>query len=99
FRHQEYFRYAGEDGKVMNLALDVDGVALWVEEIGNHMDNGDISTQHARLHLHTDDPVSVSAKLMEHGAKELTKMEKQFWGAVYGAYKDPFGLIWSVAKP
>ncbi|CAM9669072.1 unnamed protein product [Scytosiphon promiscuus] len=96
---KEYFRYAGEDGKVMNLALDVDGVALWVEEIGNHMDNGDISTQHARLHLHTDDPVSVSAKLMEHGAKELTKMEKQFWGAVYGAYKDPFGLIWSVAKP
>lgn len=66
----------------MNLALDVDGVVLWVEEIGNSMDKGGISTQHARLHLHTDDPVSVATKLMEHGAEELIKVEKQFWGAV-----------------
>lgn len=65
----------------MHLALDMDGVAMYVEEVGNKMDAGGITTQHARLHLNTDDPVPVAAKLVEHGAEELTKTEKQFWGA------------------
>ncbi|CAM9853770.1 unnamed protein product, partial [Ectocarpus fasciculatus] len=95
---QEYFRFPDEDGKIMHLAVDIDGVALYVEELGNKMDTGAISTPHARLHLNTDDPAGVGAKLVEHGAKELTKMAEQFWGATYGVYQDPFGQIWSVSN-
>ncbi|CAM9877474.1 unnamed protein product, partial [Ectocarpus sp. 13 AM-2016] len=77
----EYFRFPDEDGKIMHLAIDIGGVALYVEELGNKMDTGAISTPHGRLHLNTDDPAGVGAKLVEHGAKELTKMAEQFWGA------------------
>ncbi|CBN76982.1 glyoxalase family protein [Ectocarpus siliculosus] len=95
---KEYFRFPDEDGKIMHLAIDVGGVALYVEELGNKMDTGAISTPHARLHLNTDDPIGVGAKLVEHGAKELTKMAEQFWGATFGVYQDPFGQIWSVSN-
>ncbi|CAN0541713.1 unnamed protein product, partial [Ectocarpus sp. 12 AP-2014] len=82
----------------MHLAIDIGGVALYVEEVGNKMDTGAISTPHGRLHLNTDDPTCVGAKLVEHGAKELTKMAEQFWGATFGVYQDPFGQIWSVSN-
>ncbi|CAM9720687.1 unnamed protein product [Ectocarpus sp. 6 AP-2014] len=95
---KEYFRFPDKDGKIMHLSVDVDGVALYVEELGNNMDTGAISTPHARLHLNTDDPAGVGAKLVEHGAKELTKMAEQFWGATFGVYQDPFGQIWSVSN-
>ncbi|CAN0506602.1 unnamed protein product, partial [Ectocarpus sp. 12 AP-2014] len=95
---QEYFRFPDEDGKIMHLAIDIGGVALYVEEVGNKMDTGAISTPHGRLHLNTDDPAGVGAKLVEHGAKELTKMAEQFWGATFGVYQDPFGQIWSVSN-
>ena len=78
---QEYFRFPGENGKLLHLALDIGGVALYLEELGNNMDTGAISKPHVRLHLNTDDPAGLVAKLLEHGAKELTKCEKQFWGA------------------
>ncbi len=65
----------------MHLALDIAGVAVYVEELGNNMDTGAITKPHVRLHLNTDDPAAAAAKLLEHGAKELTKCEEQFWGA------------------
>lgn len=78
---KEYFRSAGDNGKILHLALDVDGVATYVEELGNNMDTKTITTPHVRLHLNCDDPVAVSEKMMKAGAKELSKCEKQFWGA------------------
>lgn len=66
----------------MHLSIDIDGVAMYIEEIGNSFDKAGISEPHVRLHLNCDDPVATGAKLVEQGAKELTKCEKQFWGAV-----------------
>ncbi|CAN0520980.1 unnamed protein product [Laminaria digitata] len=79
---EEYFRFAGDNGKVMHLALDIGGVAAYVEELGNDMDTSAIAKPHVQLHLNTDDPLSMSKKLVDAGAKELKKCEKQFWGAL-----------------
>ena len=79
---KEYFRVNGDNGKVLHLALDIDGVAAYVEELGNDMDTGAIGKPHVRLHLNSDDPLSTAQKLVAAGAKELTKCEKQFWGAL-----------------
>ncbi|CAM9975713.1 unnamed protein product, partial [Laminaria digitata] len=95
---KEYFRFAGDNGKVLHLALDIGGVAAYVEELGNDMDTSAIAKPHVQLHLNTDDPLSMSKKLVAAGAKELKKCEKQFWGALCGQYLDPFGQIWSVSN-
>lgn len=79
---KEYFRFAGENGKVMHLAVDIDGITAYVEELGNNMDTGAVKTPHVRLHLNSDDPVGMGEKLVKGGAKELTKCEEQFWGAL-----------------
>lgn len=65
----------------MHLSLDIGGVALYVEELGNNFDKANVTAPHVRLHLNCDDPVAMAAKLVEHGAKEITKCEEQFWGA------------------
>lgn len=79
---KEYFRFAGENGKVLHLALDIDGVATYVNELGNDMDTGEIATPHVRLNLNSDDPIGMAEKMVKAGAKELTKCKEQFWGAL-----------------
>lgn len=78
---KEYFRFAGDNGKVMHLALDIDGVSAYVEELGNNMDKSEVATPHVRLHVNTDDPMALAEKLLKAGAKEVNKCEEQFWGS------------------
>lgn len=79
---KEYFRLAGDSGKILHLALDIDGVAVYAEELGNAFDTGTSKKPHVKLHLNCDDPLSVADGLLKAGATELAKCEKQFWGAM-----------------
>lgn len=47
---------------------------------------------------HDDETAAQLAARMEaEGAQVLMKFERQFWGAQYGRFKDPFGFVWAIS--
>lgn len=49
-------------------------------------------------HLDVEDPHATWKKAMSNGAVTVTDLKVQFWGDLYGSFKDPFGFEWSVSK-
>ena len=60
---------------------------------------------HGRIQLHLnyafedkDEMFASFAKMKEHGTV-VAELKEEFWGAVYGLIKDPFGIHWQFHCP
>lgn len=53
---------------------------------------------HGRIHIHLDytnlDDVTKSFNNMKQESTVLQELKQEFWGAIYGALTDPFGVTW-----
>jgi PhnB protein len=50
------------------------------------------------LHLQVADAESVWRQALEAGALPVIPLAKQFWGELYGRFKDPFGHEWTIGQ-
>ena len=48
------------------------------------------------LHLSVDEPKALWERAVAAGAEVTMPLERQFWGALYGRLRDPFGHHWSI---
>ncbi len=48
------------------------------------------------LHLSVDEPEALWERAVAAGAEVTMPLERQFWGALYGRLRDPFGHHWSI---
>lgn len=50
------------------------------------------------LHVECEEPRSFWKNALANGATVVDDLKKQFWGAVYGKIRDPFGFLWGLMQ-
>ncbi len=50
------------------------------------------------VHLNVKDPHPIWKNALKNGAKVVVELERQFWGDVYGSFRDPFGYEWGLCS-
>jgi PhnB protein len=94
-----------DDGKrVMHADLEINGGRIYLSD-DFHTGTGGTSAPTAlggtgvTIHLETPEAEQLWANAVEAGATEIMPLKKQFWGALYGRLRDPFGHSWSIGGP
>ena len=105
FGATEYGRLAGEGGKLMHAALDINGSMVMLNDDFPEYNDGKSSTPTAlggspvTIHLQVTDVDEKFQRAVDAGATVVMPVEEQFWGARYGVLRDPFGHLWSMGQP
>ena len=81
--------------KVMHSSADVNGGVIYMAD-GEREDVADVHD--LIVHLEVEDPNSTWKSAHAHGATTQMDLKIQFWGSLYGQFRDPFGFVWSVSK-
>ena len=87
--------YTNDDGKVMHCSMAVNGAFVYLCDDPNTQEG-----KPGRLVCHMDlpDPHAVWQIAADNGATMTTELKIQFWGSLYGRFKDTLGFEWSVSK-
>jgi PhnB protein len=95
-----YRNTEGEGGRIVHAELLVRGARVVVhDEFPEWGMLGPVTTGGASvsLNLYVDDARSLHAAALAAGAAEVSAPTPHFWGAVSGAFIDPFGHQWIVS--
>ncbi|MCP9271605.1 VOC family protein [Mycolicibacterium arenosum] len=105
FGAEEMIRLAGPDGRIAHASLLVNGAMIMLNDDYPEMSGGKSTTPTAlggsavTIHLQfADDVESRFQRALDAGATVVAPLEDQFWGDRYGAIRDPFGHLWSLAQ-
>jgi PhnB protein len=90
------------EGKVLHavLVLPNGGVFMLCDdfpEMGKSRSPKTLGGSPVTLHLELPDVDATWKQVVAAGAEVTTPLAEQFWGARYGAVRDPFGHSWSLA--
>lgn len=69
---------------------------LWME--GGMPTDGDGEPKGFFCQMELENPKEVWDKAMKNDAMVVVDLKVQFWGDLYGVFRDPFGFPWSVIK-
>ncbi len=100
FGAREVFKIEDSDGAVV-AQLAIQDAKFWIADESPEYQNfspetlGGTST---RLVLVLDDPSSVHAQALAHGAKQVSPVQEEN-GWLIGRVVDPFGHHWEIGKP
>lgn len=92
----------GPDGTIMHAAIRINGGSVMLMEENLEWDLPSplaLGNTAVRMHLMLDDAVGAEARAVQAGAVVTMKVEKQFWGDIYGVVQDPFGHKWALSTP
>lgn len=81
--------------KVIHSSADINEGMIYLAD-GEKDDVTDV--QNLILHLDVEDPHATWKRAHAHGATTQMDLKVQFWGSLYGQFRDPFGFVWSVSK-
>lgn len=100
FGATEVFRTADPSGKIGHAELKIGGGRIFLAD--EYPERGFVSPRTlggspVMMHLYVEDVDSVAKKAVAAGAKEVQKVENQFYGDRGGKFEDPFGHQWWIA--
>lgn len=105
FGAEEMGRLAGPDGKIVHAAVLINGAMIMLNDDFPEMSGGKSMTPTSlggspvTIHLQFPDDVDARfQRALDAGATVVAPLEEQFWGDRYGAIRDPYGHLWSLAQ-
>jgi len=102
FGAEEQLRLPGPDGKLVHACVVINGAPVFLvdefEEMGA-VSPAKLGGSPVTLHLNVPDVDAAVERAVAAGATVTMPVEDQFWGDRYGAVRDPFGHLWSIATP
>lgn len=103
FGAEENFMYRDETTKkIIHCSLKVNKGMIYLSDGSCMSDQKDsllppgTTPRGVVLHLNVQDPDVLWKKALEHGASKVVELKVQFWGDIYGSFRDPFGYEWSL---
>lgn len=89
-----------KDGKVMHCGVAVNGGFVYMSDAPSapEQQGGEAEPHGFQCHLDVEDPNMIWEKAASNGATIVTDLKVQYWGGLFGSFKDPFGFEWSVLK-
>lgn len=94
--------YHAPDKKVAHCMMEVNKGHLYLCDTSCVLDEGKTSLGEPRgvtFQLECKDPEAIWKKAMDNNATAVVQLKVQFWGELYGTFKDPFGYEWGVRRP
>jgi uncharacterized glyoxalase superfamily protein PhnB len=99
FGAMELSRTAGPDGKLMNCQLEINGgMVMVMDAMPDHGFPHQPSHSYT-MQLMVPDGQGWFDRAVEAGCTVQTPFQKMFWGDLWGAVTDPFGVLWGVDQP
>jgi PhnB protein len=96
----ELSRAATDDGKqLMNCELEINGGAFMVMDAMPEHGFPFQPSHSFTLQLFVDDGQAWFDRAVEAGLEVTTPFQKMFWGDMWGALTDPFGMHWAIDEP
>jgi PhnB protein len=97
-------RVPGPDGRLIHAAVQINGFSVYLNDDFPETCGGKSMTPIAlggtpvTIHLEVTDVDAKFQRAVDAGATVVAPLEDQFWGARYGAVRDPFGHHWSLGQ-
>lgn len=109
FGAQQVEIYRSKDEKtVMHCSLVINGGYIYLCDTSTSMEakpkqendteKDEFESRGVVLHLELEDPDVSWKKALSNGGTVIEELKKQFWGALYGSIRDPFGFVWGFMK-
>jgi uncharacterized glyoxalase superfamily protein PhnB len=96
----ERSRTATDDGKqIMNCQLEINGGLFMVMDAMPQHGFAHQPSHSFTMQLMVPDGQGWFDRAVEAGAKVQTPFQKMFWGDLWGAVVDPFGIHWGIDQP
>jgi len=95
----ERARTPGPDGRIMNCQLEINGGLLMVMDAMPDHGFAHQPSHSFTMQLMVPDGQGWFDRAVEAGAKVQTPLQKMFWGDLWGAVLDPFGVHWGIDQP
>ena len=93
---EAYVVPADEKGRTMHIHLHVNGTSVMLSDFYPEYGHGKVDPQGFTLVLNVTDIESAFRRAVEAGAEVTQPVSKMFWGDLYGALRDPFGVSWAM---
>ena len=91
--------YHTDDGKIMHCSVALNGGVVYLSDrLPGTGDETPGKPYGMVLHMYQSDPKPMWAAAHENGAQTNMELKMQFWGELYGSFKDTFGYEWSLAQ-
>lgn len=95
----ERSRTPGQDGKLMNAQLEINGGLLMVMDAMPEHGFAHQPSHSFTMQLIVPDGQGWFDRAVEAGCTVQTPFQKMFWGDLWGGVIDPFGIHWGVDQP
>lgn len=87
----------GQDGRVMNAGLEINGGMLMLMDHFPEAQTEDVKG--VTMQLVTRDGDLWWNRAVEAGCEVTHPFRQEFWGDRYGRLRDPFGIDWAIDEP
>ncbi|MDB5037429.1 MAG: uncharacterized protein JWQ35_957 [Bacteriovoracaceae bacterium] len=96
---KELFRMNGPGGKIMHAQVQLGSSRIMLADEFPEMSRSPESYggSPVSLYLYVENVDEIFSKAIAAGAKEVKPLRDEFYGDRSGAFRDPFGHIWTVA--
>lgn len=95
----ERSRTPGPDGRIMNCQLEINGGLLMVMDAMPDHGFPHQPSHSYTMQLMVPDGQGWFDRAVAAGATVQTPFQKMFWGDLWGAVTDPFGVHWGIDEP
>lgn len=90
---------ADEKGRTMHVHLHINGSSLMLSDFFPEHGHAKVAPQGYSLVLMVKDIHNDFQRAVDAGATAEMPVQQMFWGDLYGALKDPFGVSWGMDQP
>ena len=90
---------ADDKGRTMHVHLYVNGASVMLSDFYPEHGHAKVAPQGFSLVLSVDDIASAFPRAVDAGATVTQPVGEMFWGDLFGALKDPFGVSWAMNQP
>jgi uncharacterized glyoxalase superfamily protein PhnB len=95
----ERSRTPAPDGRIMNCQLEINGGLLMVMDVMPESGFPHQPSHSFTMQLMVPDGQAWFDRAVAAGATVQTPFQKMFWGDLWGAVTDPFGVHWGIDEP
>ena len=90
------------DNKVAHCMIEINGGHLYLCDASCVLEEGKSSLGEPRgvsFQLECADPNAIWKRAIDNNATEVIPLKVQFWGELFGSFKDPLGYEWALRRP
>ncbi|MDB5446310.1 MAG: hypothetical protein JWQ97_1627 [Phenylobacterium sp.] len=90
---------ADDKGRTMHVHLHIAGSSVMLSDFYPEHGHAKVDPQAFTLVLTVDDIQAAFQRAVDAGAEVTQPVSQMFWGDLYGAVRDPFGVSWAMNQP